>query len=166
MGKRTTQLYTIGYAGFTPDQFVEALRAKRISMLLDVRMTPISRKRGFSKTALHDALDQAGISYQHMRMLGSPKELREDLNASGDYDTFFDKYRDYLMSQEEGLQQAAHLALLQSVCLMCVEQCPKECHRSVVADALSTMLGNRVTVHHLPAPTPMPITKTAKAVLH
>ncbi|WTY53947.1 DUF488 domain-containing protein [Micromonospora sp. NBC_01412] len=39
-------------------------------------MTPISRKRGFSKSALSQALATQGIVYEHRRELGNPKENR------------------------------------------------------------------------------------------
>ncbi|MDR1430587.1 MAG: DUF488 domain-containing protein, partial [Propionibacteriaceae bacterium] len=45
--------------------------------LVDVRQTPISRKRGLSKTALGAALSEAGIDYIHLRELGNPRDNRD-----------------------------------------------------------------------------------------
>jgi uncharacterized protein (DUF488 family) len=152
MAENTLVLYTIGYAGHTIDSFIQALRAQRISVLLDVRLTPISRKKGFSKHALHNALDGAGITYHHFSALGSPKKLRQDLYADGDYEAFFASFRDYLRCHEKTVFRAAELAEAGKVCLMCVEKHPDECHRSVVADAIVGALGDEIAVHHLPAP--------------
>jgi hypothetical protein len=48
-----------------------------VERLVDVRELPLSRRRGFSKTALGDALRHAGIEYVHVRALGNPKPNRE-----------------------------------------------------------------------------------------
>jgi uncharacterized protein (DUF488 family) len=153
MGRNVRHLYTIGYAGHTLESFIQTLQTKHISLVLDIRMTPISRKKGFSKTALSQAMEAAGIRYQHLRTLGSPKELRQHLYAEGNYAAFFNAFRAYLGSQKDSLHQAAKLVSTRPVCLMCVEQCPDECHRSVVAEAIVQELGKRVIIQHLPAPT-------------
>ena len=152
MARRLQQLFTIGYSGHTLDTFIEVLQTNNVSMLVDIRMTPISRKRGFSKTALHRALEDAGIAYRHIRTLGSPSELRRDLHRAKDYSAFFESFREYLQSQQDDISCAAQLVTTQRVCLMCVEQCPDECHRSVVAEAIARSLPNHVIVEHLPVP--------------
>lgn len=150
MRKPRHLLFTIGYSGYTVDSFIDTLRAQDVSMLLDVRMTPISRKRGFSKSALRVALAHAGIAYQHARTLGSPAELRRELHMNRDYDAFFAAYREYLNQQTPSVNEAAELVAAERVCLMCVEQHPHECHRSVVADAIAVSLGSKLNVRHLP----------------
>jgi uncharacterized protein (DUF488 family) len=149
MRRRKYPLYTIGYSGHTLDSFIAALQAEGVSLLIDVRMTPISRKKGFSKSALRQALEDTGIRYEHMRSLGSPRDLRNSLNANRDYDTFFASYRAYLANQTPSVSEAASLATLERTCLMCVEQEPHQCHRSVVADAIADMINAKVGVHHL-----------------
>lgn len=163
MARRAWHLYTIGYSGHTVDTFIKALQANSVSVLVDVRMTPISRKKGFSKTALHRALEDAGIAYRHIRTLGSPSELRRDLKKAKDYTAFFASFREYLQSQAHDVSVAAELVATQRVCLMCVEQCPDECHRSVVAEAIADSLHDRVIVEHLPWPGTA-LVKTKKAV--
>jgi uncharacterized protein (DUF488 family) len=145
-------LYTIGYSGYSLGTFIQALQDKHVALLLDIRMTPISRKKGFSKSALHQALETAGIQYQHFRSLGSPAELRRHLADDRNYSAFFTAFRQYLHSQEQSVHQAAELVATQQVCLMCVEQCPEECHRSVVAHAIAQVLDTEVCIQHLPAP--------------
>ena len=43
-----------------------------VERLIDVRELPISRRRGFAKTALGEALAAEGVEYLHMRSLGNP----------------------------------------------------------------------------------------------
>lgn len=45
-------------------------------MLVDVRLTPLSRKPRLSKTKLAAALADVGIEYVHHRALGNPKDNR------------------------------------------------------------------------------------------
>jgi len=95
-----SSLYTIGYAGHTIDTFVATLQQYQISALLDIRMTPISRKKGFSKTRLQMALEDANIGYYHLRTLGSPSSLRKKLYEDKDYPAFFQAFRDSLLHPE------------------------------------------------------------------
>lgn len=149
MAREVPHLYTIGYSGHTVDTFIEMLQANSVSMLVDIRRTPLSRKKGFSKTALQRALEDAGIAYRHIPTLGSPPELRRDLQKAKDYTAFFASFRAYLQSREDDISQVAELVATQRVCLMCLEQSPDECHRSVVAEALASSLHDQVVVEHL-----------------
>jgi transcriptional regulator with XRE-family HTH domain len=69
----TPGLWSAGYEGRDIDSFVALLVDSRIGVVADVRLTPISRKKGFSKTRLGEALAEAGIEYTHLRGLGNPK---------------------------------------------------------------------------------------------
>lgn len=85
-------LLTIGYETHRePASPVVALLAADVERLVDVRELPLSRRRGFSKTALAGALADAGIHYEHERALGNPKHagalvgqrLAEPVDRSG-----------------------------------------------------------------------------------
>ncbi len=45
-------VYTIGYEGTDIDRFVSTLKAVGVEVVADVRAIALSRKKGFSKTAL------------------------------------------------------------------------------------------------------------------
>src|SRR5215208_2853638 len=67
---RTPTVFTIGYEQHAePSSLVDALRTAGVRRLVDVRELPLSRRRGFSKTALAAALATAEIEYQHVREL-------------------------------------------------------------------------------------------------
>ena len=63
----------IGYEGENVDSLVAKLLAWKIAVLVDVRLNAISRKRGFSKRSLSEALDAVGITYVHLPNLGQPQ---------------------------------------------------------------------------------------------
>jgi uncharacterized protein (DUF488 family) len=133
---RRRRLLTIGYEGRSIAEFVAELVAGAVQTLIDVRELPLSRKRGFSKRALASAVEAAGISYVHMRALGSPREARRRLYDDGDYDAFFAAYDQHLSEQDGALDDALALLERGCICLMCFEAEAEKCHRSAAADSL------------------------------
>ena len=96
-------LFTIGYEGRALEDFLDALIAQGVETLVDVRELPISRKKGFSKSALTSAVEARGISYVHIPQLGSPRRLRHRLKEDWDSDSFFREYSEYLATQQEAI---------------------------------------------------------------
>jgi uncharacterized protein (DUF488 family) len=132
-------LTTIGYEGASLPAFLATLKAARITLLLDIRELPISRRKGFSKTPLSQALSAAGIRYQHERALGAPRQLRHRLREDRDLTRYFIDFREYLTTQRALLDELAR-SLTGAVALLCYERNPAECHRSVVVAALARRL--------------------------
>jgi uncharacterized protein (DUF488 family) len=52
-----------------------------VRVLVDVRLTPLSRKPGLSKTKLSEALAAVGIKYVHHRALGNRRDNRAGFRA-------------------------------------------------------------------------------------
>ena len=75
--KRLSGLTTIGYEGASLPAFLATLKDAGVTRLLDIRELPISRRKGFSKTPLSQALAGVGIEYQHERALGAPRSIRQ-----------------------------------------------------------------------------------------
>jgi uncharacterized protein (DUF488 family) len=135
------KLYTIGYEGAALKDFVHTLKAARVDVLLDVRELPLSRRKGFSKNALGSALAAAGIGYRHEKALGSPKAIRDQLRAAGNYPRFFRAFGKHLSAQSALLETLAG-QLTGNVALMCYEKDHQKCHRHSVANALAELAGN------------------------
>jgi len=136
---RLSGLATIGYEGASLPAFLATLKAAGTTLLLDIRELPISRRKGFSKTPLSQALAAAGIHYQHERALGAPRPVRYRLREDKDLKRYFADFREYLATQEALLDQLAR-TLTGRVALLCFERNPAECHRSVVVAALAKRL--------------------------
>lgn len=132
-----SNVFGIGYEGLTFEDFVQTLKNREATVLVDVRLNPISRKKGFSKRGLSEALDQHGIRYVHLRALGNPKE-----NRSGFWDTYTsawdvarENYRGILDSEaaRAALSYVEELARVEpAVGLMCFEKSECNCHRDVI----------------------------------
>jgi uncharacterized protein (DUF488 family) len=143
------KLATIGYEGATLKAFIEELQGAEVTHLLDVRELPSSRRKGFSKTALSQALAAAGIGYQHERALGTPRQMRHQYREHGDLPRYFAQFRKHLAAQGPVLDRVAE-ALSGQTALMCFERNPAECHRSIVAAELARR--RRIAVIHLTVP--------------
>jgi uncharacterized protein (DUF488 family) len=133
-------VYTIGYEGADLGDFIETLRKADIDLLLDVRELPLSRRKGFSKSALRASLETAGIGYAHEKKLGSPKSIRNELRETKDLGRFFAKFAQYLTTQDTLLHETID-RLDGRVVLMCYEKDVNTCHRKTVADRFGAILG-------------------------
>ncbi len=103
-GKNLTA-YTIGYEGMTIEAFIASLRAQRIAHLVDIREVALSRKKGFSKTALSEHLERVGIRYSHVRALGCPKPIRDQYRVDGNWERYSRAFAAYLESQAPALRE-------------------------------------------------------------
>jgi uncharacterized protein (DUF488 family) len=145
-----SQLLTTGYAGHDLDTFVAKLREHGVEMIVDVRQNPVSRKRGFSKSKLEMFLAGHGISYVHQRELGVPAELRNRLRGGEcKLDEYFSEFARYLSTQDAALAALQKRSTQERCCLICVESRPEDCHRSIVAEAISQRSGGKVRVNHI-----------------
>jgi len=133
----TPGLWSVGYEGRDIDSFVASLLDSRINVVADVRLTPISRKKGFSKTRLGQALGEAGIEYTHLRGLGNPKDNRAPF-WDGRLDVGRARFRDVLRSEEAqaDLDRLAEHAQQSRVAVLCFEKDETRCHRKVVLETV------------------------------
>lgn len=132
------KLFTIGYEGTTVPEFLAALQNAGVQRVIDVRAVPNSRRPGFSKTPLRNALAEAGIDYVHLRALGTPAEGRAAARAGRDTDL----KRIYAGQLElpEAMAQSAQmldLAAEKPSALLCYERDPVHCHRTLLIDAVA-----------------------------
>ena len=58
-------LCTVGYERRTVDELITTLTRAAVEVLVDVRLTPLSRKPGLSKNRIATRLYAAGIDYLH-----------------------------------------------------------------------------------------------------
>ena len=113
------KVFTIGYAGIQLPRFIEVLQQNGVTLLIDVRSMPRSRYfADYNDNSLSKELAKYNIRYEHWREFGA-RQL--------DY-----KYE--TIANSELFQKA--LARLkdcgETVCLMCAEIDPINCHRFVL----------------------------------
>lgn len=139
------ELFTIGYEGSSIQAFLEVAVAAGIDKIVDVRELPLSRKAGFSKTALKGNLASVKIDYIHVGALGCPKAVRNRYRVDGNWTIYEGDFRKYLASQQETISEVAELSLLDTCALLCFEADYRKCHRSLVASAIQENNGIKIT---------------------
>lgn len=147
-------LFTLGYEGLTIEAFIARLQTAQVKTVVDVRELPLSRKKGFSKTAFCAALAACGIAYLHVPALGCPKPIRNQYKADGNWQTYTREFLKYIQTQDASLRQLVKTAQAVPACLVCFEADYSTCHRTYVAHAARQLGGPTVT--HLTAKTALP----------
>jgi uncharacterized protein (DUF488 family) len=132
------RVFTIGYENATVGDFLAALEQAGVKRIIDVRAVPNSRRPGFSKTPLRNALAEIGIDYVHLRALGTPADGRAAARAG----RHADLQRIYAGQLElpEAIAQGAQMVALaeeKPSAVLCYERDPAVCHRTLLLDAVA-----------------------------
>ncbi len=149
---RRKRLFTIGYEQTPSRAVLDELENAGVKLLVDVRAIASSRRPGFSKNQLAAGLDQRGISYLHLRGLGTPKNGREAAR-SGKFGLLHDIYSAHLktvQAREELDELSALVRKAGPVCILCYERDHAHCHRRWIAEIIEER--DNVKVENLVAP--------------
>ncbi len=126
---------TIGHSNHPIERFVELLTAGGVQVLVDVRSTPYSRRfPQFGRERLTSSLAAAGIAYLwEGEALGG---LGTDYNQAAARPAF-----------KQAIGRVVDRSTNATLCLMCAEKEPLDCHRTVL---VSRRLAERgVAIEHL-----------------
>ena len=131
-------IYTIGYEEKSIEEYINLLIKEDVRILVDVRENPVSRKYGFSKKTLQNAIEKVGIEYRHLPGLGIPGEKRMNLHSIEDYNRLFDLYEKEVLSSRRDLLEMIYRLVLENdrIGLTCFEKSSEYCHRTRVAGAI------------------------------
>ena len=133
-------VFTIGHSTRTLEELIEALRAHRIGVLVDIRSFPMSRRLPhFNRENLERELPAAGIEYVWMKDLGGRrKRIRKDSPNTELRNESFRNYADYMMTEPFRAAAAELLKLAERAptAIMCAERVYFHCHRMLVSDWL------------------------------
>jgi uncharacterized protein (DUF488 family) len=132
------RIFTIGYEGTTVGEFLQALTSAGVKRVIDVRAVPNSRRPGFSKTPLRNALAEEDIDYVHLRALGTPADGRAAARA-GRHEDLIRIYAGQLELPEAIAQgaQMIDLAGEKPSAVLCYERDPAGCHRTLLLSAVA-----------------------------
>ena len=142
-------IFTIGYEKRSIDDLIWILQTRGIQRVVDVRLTPFSRRAAFSRKNLSSSLQAAGIAYEHCRELGNPQEIRE-IYLAGDVEAGHRLCREHLNNGASAAIDALAGTLDdQTTALLCLERDANRCHRLVVAAVAAERLSGEHEVIHL-----------------
>ena len=127
-------LYTIGYEGRSIDDFMRALIAKGVKVLVDVRKNAYSMRNEYKKGYLSKVLAASGIEYVHCPEVGIDSGKRNELIHDGMRGDLFEWYKSNVLPMNTMFAEKVEGYLVKgSVALMCFEKDPVDCHRSHLA---------------------------------
>ena len=127
------KLFTIGYGGREPHEFIAMLVEAGVRTIADVRLRPDRAAMGsYSKAKTPDKgieklLGEAGIGYASLLELG---------NVFLEFDDWADRYRRLLEGSGELLTERL-ISVPSPACLMCAEKQTEDCHRLLIAGWLA-----------------------------
>jgi uncharacterized protein (DUF488 family) len=143
---KAKKLFTIGYEQTPAKAVLDELEQAGVKLLVDVRAIASSRRPGFSKNQLAAGLEERGISYLHLRGLGTPKDGRVAAR-SGKFVTLHKIYARHLktpQAREELDELSALVRKSGPVCILCYERDHLHCHRRWIAEIIEARDGARV----------------------
>lgn len=143
---KAKKLFTIGYEQTPARAVLDELERAGVKLLVDVRAVAASRRPGFSKSQLAAGLDARGISYLHLRGLGTPKDGREAARR-GDMKALTKIYSAHLKTPQAKQEMDELSALVMKagpVCILCYERDHKECHRKFIAEIIEDRDGVKI----------------------
>lgn len=142
-------IYTIGYAGFSRDKFIQELKKYTISVLIDVRSSPFSSFHSeYNKDVLETVLKKEKIYYRNYAKEFGARQVNPDLYTP-------DGYLDFEKTAQTDDFQNGFFKLSNSIkqgyipALMCAEINPIDCHRAILVSRSFYEHGYNV-VHILP----------------
>jgi len=127
----TVRIWTIGHSNHPIERFIALLRDASIQVVADVRSQPYSAFAGhFSQAALRTSLEEAGFRYVFLgrELGGRPPEAEmydEEGHVRYDMVAASDRFA-------AGLDRLLEGARTFRVAIMCSEEDPTECHRTLL----------------------------------
>ena len=125
-------IYTIGYSGFSRDDFADVIASFGVNAVIDVRSKPYSEHNPeYNATAMNEFLGARGIIYRnYAREFGARQEDRRFYSSEGYMD--FEKFARSSQFQEGVKKILNAVKLGYRFALMCAEKDPITCHRAVL----------------------------------
>jgi uncharacterized protein (DUF488 family) len=141
-------LLTVGHGTASQDELTELLRGAGVTLLVDVRTAPGSKRHPHvARAALEQWLPAAGIDYRWERDLGGFRKPAPDSPDVVWREPMFRGYAGWMRQEPFRAALVRVVAAREGTVVMCSEAVWWRCHRRLLADA--AMLLHGVPVRHL-----------------
>ena len=143
-------MYTIGHGTLEAGQVADLLLASDVRQLVDVRRFPASRRNPqFARSRMDEWLHEYGITYRWEPDLGGFRRPDTSSRNTGLRNLSFRGYADYMTSAafQHALERLVSDARASRTAILCSETVWWRCHRRLIADALTLVVG--IDVSHI-----------------
>lgn len=138
MDRVDMNLFTIGFTGKSAEKFFGLLESSKATKLIDIRINRTSQLAGFAK--------EQDLKFFLPKLTGMAYLIREDLAPTQellasyrdkeiDWEEFAQKYRELL--KQRGAIESLNSEVFDNAVLLCSENEPEKCHRTILAELLS-----------------------------
>ncbi len=133
-------IFTVGHSNHLLEAFLTLLTMHHIQIVVDVRSHPFSRYLPhFNQQVLQQALKTVGIEYDSMKhQLGGlpvfPNQAKFDYEKMAQASSFIDGIQEIQKKRDTGT----------TLCLMCAEKDPIDCHRGLLVSRALFERGSEV----------------------
>jgi|ERR1700683_349535 len=145
-------IWTIGHSTSNFGEFVAALAAHQIQLLVDLRAFPASpRYPHFNRAHLEAELPNGGIAYQWLgTALGGRRTPSREAPHIALRNESFRGYADHMLTPQfhSAILDLLDRAAASRVAIMCAEKLWWRCHRSMISDYLTSVCGHEVLHIH------------------
>jgi uncharacterized protein (DUF488 family) len=140
------EVFTLGHSNHSLDDFLKLLQENRIDVLVDARSQPYSRYLPhFSRESLQQEVDGLSIRYLYMgESLGGRPKQADCYDAEGNVLYNRIREKDFF---KEGVRRLLNGIDRFRVCVLCSEENPRNCHRSLLVGRALVDLG--IEVQHI-----------------
>lgn len=144
------KVYTIGFTQKSAKKFFDLLRANNIKTVVDIRLNNTSQLAAFAKGEdLKFFLTEfCNIDYIHDTTFAPTEELLKNYKNKKvswlDYENEFGR-----IMQQRNIKSyiVKNYSNKESICLLCSEALPNQCHRRLVAEIFEKTLDNVQIIH-------------------
>ncbi len=141
-------IYTIGFAQKSAEEFFKLLTDNGVKKLIDIRLNNKSQLAGFANAKhLPYFLKLHGIHYEYQPELAPTKELLDGYKKKNISWQEYEKTYNKILSDRDILNKLSISEFDESV-LLCSEPTAEQCHRRLAAEYIAAGLNN-IKIKHL-----------------
>lgn len=137
----------MGFTQKTAEEFFTKIKKSNIDILIDIRLNNQSQLAGFTKGKdLKYLLKEiANCDYSHEISFAPTKELLDDYKKKKvDWNKYVEVFEELIKSRNMVEKFESKYGKYERVLLLCSEPTPEQCHRRLVAEAISKKIGYEI----------------------
>lgn len=142
-------VFTIGFTKKSAQEFFELLKKNEVELVVDVRLNNTSQLSGFSKypDIKYFLKEICGIAYKNDVTFAPTEQILKDYKKKEiSWEDYVNKFN--LLMEDRKIQEYIKKeygdSVYSKICLLCSEEKPENCHRSIVAKFLKGVLNTEI----------------------